>query len=332
MPSVKNSASTLGTLALALQEDKNLAAFAQEATGASVATKTRRSYELAVETVGGYSALRFTYFLADQYAKAPRPEGECKNNRAFRYAAQTMRCYKSGCVHIAAEKQDRWHPDDNRMTEVFLNAYEATGHSPRIRGSLNTRQFNQYIAHCNANGLFDYADAAQIQWSAGVRPRDIDALCLDRVFQKDGDMWGVWAEIKAVRHLKTRGGHDFPHTLVTREGTTALKRQVAAHRKYEVPGGVPFFNVSHAKVSEMLRMLQVRHEWPADLDLDGPHVFRHSMAMDAYDRALKAAKDRGQWGSDDACRGYAVKGGGKKKAQGARQWQVANKKKRAMRA
>ena len=98
MPSLKNSASTLGTLALALQEDKTLAAFAQEATGASVSTKTRRSYELAVETVGGHSALRFTYFLADQYAKDPRPEGECKNNRAFRYAAQTMRCYKSGCV------------------------------------------------------------------------------------------------------------------------------------------------------------------------------------------------------------------------------------------
>ena len=151
-------------------------------------------------------------------------------------------------------------------------------------------------------------------------------------YRKPDDVWGIWGELKAPFHLKVRQGHDFPHALTCKEGVAALKKWANAFKDAKVDANVPFFVIDHGEVSGILKALQKKHNWPEELNLDGPHVFRHSMASETFDKAIKAAQARGHWKSMAAAQGYAVHANGRAGAQAARRMQFRGKHARATRA
>jgi hypothetical protein len=72
------------------------------------------------------------------------------------------------------------------------------------------------------------------------------------------------------------------------------------------PESQVFFRYDTSEVSRLLQELRAIHSWPADLKFDGPHVFRHSMAEDIYDTAIKGVQDRGGWSAFASGERYAA--------------------------
>ena len=61
---------------------------------------------------------------------------------------------------------------------------------------------------------------------------------------------------------------------------------------------------THA-IGEILASLQLRDRWPKDLMFDGPHCFRHSMAMDVHNAVMEHVRASGGWKGKASAARYA---------------------------
>ena len=99
-----------------------------------------------------------------------------------------------------------------------------------------------------------------------------------------------------------------PRAVMTPEAQVVLEQRIVAWKKAGFDTAEPFFDVKTSVVTEMLTELKVRHGWSKDVLLDGPHVFRHSMAVETFEKAIGSVMDRGGWTSVAAAKNYGVNG------------------------
>ena len=116
-----------------------MAIFAREITSSGITETTGDQYVQNVEKVGGSDPVSFLKFLKREYFEPTPPPDAKKTDRRYRYASQTVRGFKSACIHVAALDGNRWHADDSRQAECFLNGFEATILVPSVQVPFSCR-------------------------------------------------------------------------------------------------------------------------------------------------------------------------------------------------
>ena len=170
---------------------------------ASITEKTKAAYANEVVKVGGFSPRHFVLFLHRELQRPVKPPEVLKDsgrgkNRVFRYATSTVRAAKSACIHTALVERRPWTQTQSNLLEMALAGYEAQAGSPRVRAALSPQQFEEFLELVRSRGLHDLAEGAIVMRACGLRPRDVQQMCMDLcVVDEKQVVQRVWMELKA---------------------------------------------------------------------------------------------------------------------------------------
>jgi hypothetical protein len=310
-----------------LFENPIIAAILLRLVADTVTTKTHDAYAWKVKQLGGHSFMRFALHLADEASKPCRPPSAKGYSPLFREATSTLRHLKSACIHIALIHNEPWSAEDSAFADLLVRGYEGQNTQPRRRAGLSVPQLQAFLAEARERGYYDVADGALVQWAACARPRDMDALCLDRTIVFEDNHFAMFIEQKKRRADKMREGPDVLRLIQSETAQQIMRIRYETFREYGARGSDLFFpGYTTKRVSEVLAFVAARDKWPEGLLYDGRHLFRHGCATDSFAQSVRAIRERGGWTTDGCAVRYGTRGvAGQPAAEDARRQQAADK-------
>jgi hypothetical protein len=249
-----------------LFENPIIAAILLRLVADTVTTKTHDAYAWKVKQLGGHSFMCFALHLANEVNKPCRPPDAKGYSPLFREATSTLRHLKSACIHIALIHNEPWSAEDSAFADLLVRGYEGQNTQPRRRAGLSVPQLQAFLAEARERGYYDVADGALVQWAACARPRDMDALCLDRTIVFEDNHFAMFIEQKKRRADKMREGPDVLRLIQSETAQQIMKIRYETFREYGAKGSDLFFpGYTTKRVSEVLAFVAARDKWPEGL-------------------------------------------------------------------